>query len=149
MKKIRTIDTLIKHELTDDQKFYLEIKWYMNGCWGKGGFNIDKFIEIVKKLFNFKSKELDDFTKDLKRLCSENHDIEFTLGGWLFDYFRANYDFVCSIIILLHWTNSRGRLLVFIIVFIPLTVLGVTYFKWGKKKTLTELLKWYDNTKKL
>lgn len=137
---MKTIDSLLKHNLNEQQKLYLEVKGYMNGCGGKWGFNFSKFIDRVKKMFNFKSKKLNSFTRDLKRLCSENHDIDFTLGGGIRDYFKANYDFVCWILALLHWTDTKARIIVFVLVFIPLTVLGVTYFKWGKKKTLFDLL---------
>ncbi len=155
---MRTIEWLLKYKLTKEQKIKLEIVGICNWCWGKWWFSFDslfkklekisknaervkKYVKPTKKLILITSK-LPSLKSDIKKLCMYSHDIDFELWGNIFHFIYANFDFITKIVSLIHWCPKYIKFIVFCVLSFGLHLFWWKYFRWGKRKTLSDILKY-------
>lgn len=86
----------------------------------------------ARKFKAFNSNRLEQLLNDLD-LVSDIHDLEFGKWGGIIKFYKSNLDLINRVLILLHWTSTLRRLLVFIIMFIGLNTIWVIAFNWGWK----------------
>lgn len=165
----RKINKLLRYKLNRRQRRYLEKKWYINWCWGKGWFNFSNFLnESISRLKWYLKEYLWDLWKDIEKLCLE-HDIDFTLWWTIWDFRKANFIFAFKIFKLLNWKklhkwyyreyfilvrfflrimNFFARLWIFLVAYILLNRHWKELFKFGKKKKLEDLFIDYNENDK-
>lgn len=103
-----------------------------NWCWGAWGFKFNTLLPYIWKLPFVDIKKLKILYKDIEKDCCNPHDDDFEQWWWLFAFLRANYRFSIRLIAKLHWTTITGRLLVFLLAFLGLSIFWVRYFNWSR-----------------
>ena len=129
MKTVKTINRIIKENwfTRTDISVYRKM-WVCNWAWWKGWI---KWTKLWSLLHWFQTKKGKQLLIDID-LISDMHDIRFYLWWWLFDFIKANYKFCLNMMQLLWWTNTPSRLLLFIILFLWVTIFWIKYFTWNK-----------------
>lgn len=127
---MKTIDIILK-QAGYTKEFLLKCRasGLTNWMWRKG------WVAWTKQARNFKafdSKRGNQLLDDLD-LISDIHDLEFGKWGWLIKFYKSNYDLINRTLILLHWTSTLRRFLVFTIMFIGLNTVWIIAFNWGWK----------------
>ena len=138
---MKTIDNLLRYKFTEEQKLALKTLGISNGCGWAKGFKFINLKNRIEKLPFVDKKRLNKLYWDIEQLCNYNHDIEFYLWGGIIDYFRANYFFALNCIGLLHWTSTKARLGLFLLLLLWLTLFGWRFFNWGARKDINNLYK--------
>ncbi len=126
--KERTIKKLLRYHLTEEEKEAFLSVWIINGCGGKWGFSFDEFIKReVPYLPNIDTEKVQKLYGDIRELCFE-HDFDFWLRGWFWNFTKANYRLTKWVFRLLHWTHFWERFGLTLILFIGLQKKGKKYF---------------------
>lgn len=145
MKKIKTIDSILIYEFTEDEKILLKNFNIINGCWWSKWFKFKYIFSIIKFILKLYWKtdltKFEKLIKDFENFCSYVHDIDFTLWWGLKDFYEANINFIIWILKLLHWSNAFIRILITIVLYIWLNIIWLLHFEFRKKKLTLEELK--------
>ena len=137
---MRKIEKLKTYKLSDyDESLLLKNGW-VNGCWGKKGFDFSKTIRgNIELIQNFDSRFKMQLWEDIEVICFD-HDIDFSKWGTKYDFYRANFVFGYKLYKLLHKLRRSGRISLFIISITLLNRHWKEYFKFWEKRSLKFLL---------
>ena len=101
-----------------------------NWCWWEGGFKFSTIRNKVKKLPFVNADKLDNCYRSIELKACNPHDDKFEVGGGLYDFIKANYQFAVDVIGILHWTTVFWRLSTFVLLFWGTSTLWISYFNW-------------------
>lgn len=111
----------------------------VNGCGGRGGFNIGKFAkENIIYFPKLNTEKFKSFLEDLKYICCL-HDIGYILGDTFLDKIKEDLKLAYRIYKLLYWTTLTKKTGAFIIVLSGVSLGGKKYF-YAKEKYKLRLL---------
>jgi len=124
---METIDYIIQ-KAWYESKFLLEQRalGITNWMWAKKGINISR---LLRSLPWFNKKKQAKLIDDLD-LISDLHDIDFGKWGNYKDFYKANLNYIESVLQLLHWTPVIVRLLIFILFYTVLNTVWMLHFNW-------------------
>ena len=121
---MRTIDTLLEYNFTNEEKKALRDCWIANGIGGEWQ-NIEKTIlALVKAIPGYNPEKAQYLVNDIKELSIE-HDVQFRLQ---LGFYISNYKFARKLYHLTHWGKWK-RFLVFLWVLYTLCVYGKPFYK--------------------
>lgn len=118
---MKTIHSILRYILTEQQEKALHDVWIVNGVGGEGQ-NIEKaLLAIIELLPWYDNNKAESLLNDIRKLAIR-HDVEYVFKLW---FYLANFRFAKWLFHLLHWSNWK-RLAVAITAFIILN-------RWWKK----------------
>ncbi len=121
---MRTIDTLLEYNFTNEEKKALRDCWIANGIGGEWQ-NIEKTIlALVEAIPGYNPEKAQYLVNDIKELSIE-HDVQFRLQ---LGFYISNYKFARKLYHLTHWGKWK-RFLVFLWVLYTLCVYGKPFYK--------------------
>lgn len=122
---MRTIDKVLKYNLSSEETESLLDCGIINWCWGEWGFSFDDLLESnLKHLTVFDPEKLTELKWDFKRICYE-HDIDFRFQ---IGFRKANYRMARKIFAVLYWTPWKVRYGVSIGTYLWLCKYGKKYY---------------------
>ena len=137
---MKTIDKILKEAwYTKQELLECEIEGTCNWMWGKWGI---QWTDELRKLKYFDSEKETKLLNDLD-LVSDIHDIKFNKGWFIIAFLIANYELCLHIIMLLHWTNTTAKVIIFILLMLWLNTFGIFYFSWKPFKYCKDLFNKY------
>lgn len=104
----------------------------MNWCWWEWGFKFSLLKDRLKKLKFFNPLLLDRLYASIETRACNPHDKKFEEWWWIIEFYEANLEFINEVLLILHWSNSTWRLLIFIVLFFWLNTIWIKYFNWTK-----------------
>ena len=103
-----------------------------NWCWWEWGFKFSLLKDRLKKVDLFNVDKLESLYNSIETRACNPHDLDFEKGWWIIDFVKANLKFIKEIMVILHWTSIKSRLIIWAILFIWLNTLWIKYFNWKK-----------------
>lgn len=120
---MRTIDTLLEYNFTNEEKKALRDCWIANGIGGDWQ-NIEKTIlALVESIPWYDPEKAKQLVDDIRELSIE-HDMQFRMK---LGFFRSNYKFSKKLYKLTHWWTWK-RILVFLGALYTLCVYGKPFY---------------------
>lgn len=111
---MKTIDYILRYNLSEEEIEALKSCWIINWCWGEWSFSFDKFIENnIEYIPYFDNDKKQELLCDLKRICYE-HDLEYRLH---YGFTRANWSMCNKVRKLLYWITPFKRIWIVILLF--------------------------------
>lgn len=129
---MRTIDALLKYNITPEEEEILLSNWYINWCWWKWWFSFDKILDYIWNLEYIDKEKFKQFKIDLRRLCYE-HDIDFARWWFILAFLKANDEFVSKALQLMHWINNEHLKYIKWLFWLWMNIWWIKYFRWGFK----------------
>ena len=138
---MKTIDTLIKYDLSNRDRELLNTLWWANGCWWKGWINFSKIIRSNIETFNqFDFEKWMRLWEEIEDHICFDHDIDFSRGWNLYNFYRANFIFWYKLFKLTKFAWYWERLFILLVAFFTLNKYGKWYFFFWEKISLKYLL---------
>lgn len=101
-----------------------------NWCGWEWGFKFTIIRKWIKKLPLLDDDKIDKTYYNIEINACDPHDDKFEVWGWLYDFLKANYDFINDLLIELHWTTTPWRFLILSTVFPLMNTVWIKYFNW-------------------
>lgn len=105
------------------------VKWE---CWWEWWFKFSLLKDRLKKVDLFNADKLESLYNSIETRACGPHDLAFEKGWGIVDFVKANLKFIKEIMVILHWTSIKSRLIIWAILFIWLNTLWIKYFNWKK-----------------
>lgn len=122
----------------------LKDNWYINWCGWKGSTNFSKIIKHnIETFWNFKSNKAEQLFDDIEYYICHSHDIDFSLWGNIFSFYKANFIFAYKLYKITRFATFWERLFIWMLAYYLLNKFGKKFFYFWKKRDL----KWLLNNK--